>query len=417
MSEQTAVNQTSRLGNWLPQSSSALNRWLSETVAAAQSTDRELHPAVRDLRSIVKSDAVLRMYFTQMFQQEPRFRPPEGSGDIKLHDFEQMLTVINHVLSTAPQFDTTDMVGFPINAILDFAMITPAGLAAFVHPRVNEALRKILRAWTVYLDSAESCYVLNAGPGGWLSQEALDAIAIDEFVHDATKPFYGFRSWNDFFIRRFIPGARPVAAPDNDKVIVSSCESRPYAIRTKVKKEDAFWVKSQPYSLTQLLDGQFVDQFAGGTVYQAFLSAENYHRWHSPVSGTIVMVRQVDGTYYAEAPSQGFDPVGPNNSQGYIAHIATRVLIFIRADDPCRRFDVCHPSRDGGGVVVRGHGRGGHLWAKGDELGYFQFGGSTHCLVFRPGVVSEFYLQAVPQGPNGTESSIVKVNSALATAS
>jgi phosphatidylserine decarboxylase len=28
--------------------------------------------------------------------------------------------------------------------------------------------------------------------------------------------------------------------------------------------------------------------------------------------------------------------------------------------------------------------------AKGEELGYFQFGGSTHCLVFRPGAIAGF---------------------------
>jgi len=31
-----------------------------------------------------------------------------------------------------------------------------------------------------------------------------------------------------------------------------------------------------------------MDHFVGGTVYQAFLSALNYHRWHAPVAGTIV---------------------------------------------------------------------------------------------------------------------------------
>ncbi len=28
-----------------------------------------------------------------------------------------------------------------------------------------------------------------------------------------------------------------------------------------------------------------VDKFVGGTIYQAFLSALSYHRWHAPVSG------------------------------------------------------------------------------------------------------------------------------------
>jgi phosphatidylserine decarboxylase len=51
---------------------------------------------------------------------------------------------------------------------------------------------------------------------------------------------------------------------------------------------------------------------------------------------------------------------------------------------------------------------------KGEQIGYFQYGGSTHCLVFRAGVISEFALQAIPQGENGSESDIVKVNSFLA---
>ena len=54
---------------------------------------------------------------------------------------------------------------------------------------------------------------------------------------------------------------------------------------------------------------------------------------------------------------------------------------------------------------------------KGDQVGYFQFGGSTHCVVFRPGVISSFELDALPRGENGEDSTIVKVNSLLATAS
>lgn len=40
--------------------------------------------------------------------------------------------------------------------------------------------------------------------------------------------------------------------------------------------------------------------FQGGTVYQAFLSALFYHRWHSPVDGTIEDVYGIDGTYYLD---------------------------------------------------------------------------------------------------------------------
>jgi phosphatidylserine decarboxylase len=57
----------------------------------------------------------------------------------------------------------------------------------------------------------------------------------------------------------------------------------------------------------------------------------------------------------------------------------------------------------------------GYHVAKGEELGYFQFGGSTHCLVFRPGAIAEFTLGAIPQ-PHDPSAPIVRVRSRLATA-
>jgi phosphatidylserine decarboxylase len=53
---------------------------------------------------------------------------------------------------------------------------------------------------------------------------------------------------------------------------------------------------------------------------------------------------------------------------------------------------------------------------KGDELGFFQFGGSTHCLVFQRGAITGFAAQAIPQGENGSQSAMAKVNSLLAMA-
>jgi phosphatidylserine decarboxylase len=57
----------------------------------------------------------------------------------------------------------------------------------------------------------------------------------------------------------------------------------------------------------------------------------------------------------------------------------------------------------------------GHHVDKGDELGWFQFGGSTECVVFRPGAVEEFSLAALPQ-TSDARASIVKVRSKLAVA-
>ena len=124
----------------------------------------------------------------------------------------------------------------------------------------------------------------------------------EEFKCDPNnKPHWGFTSWDDFFTREFRPGVRPVADPDDNKVIVNACESAPLAYRKDVKKCDKLWIKSQPYNLKFMLaNDPILDEFVGSTVYQAFLSALSYHQWHSPVDGKIVKVYVIDGTYYSE---------------------------------------------------------------------------------------------------------------------
>lgn len=161
-----------------------------------------------------------------------------------------------------------------------------------------------------------------------------------------------------------------------------------------------------------LANDDFVDQFVGGTIYQAFLSATSYHRWHSPVSGKIVKAYVKDGTYYSETLSEGFDPAGPNESQGYITEVATRGIIFIEADNPAIGL-MCFMSVGMAEVstceITVSVGQ--HV-NKGDQLGMFHFGGSTHCLIFRPQVKLEFDLHGQTPGLN---SSNIKINSKIAT--
>ena len=49
----------------------------------------------------------------------------------------------------------------------------------------------------------------------------------------------------------------------------------------------------------------------------------------------------------------------------------------------------------------------GYRVKKGEELGYFQYGGSTYCLVFRPGVIKKFLVK---------ENDELKMGQALAVA-
>ena len=414
----TGVSSTHRVGHWLPADKDDLNFWLDDTIKAAEKHNAPYHPVIKKFEELIETDPQVYLYFSQMFSQVPHgLKIPPHSGDIRIKNYTQMLKVINHVLTTAPEFDTTGMVGCPINAILDLTMNTAAGYAAFLCDKVNVLFKEVLNTWAKFLDSPDSLYVLNTTNKGWMGEAAKKAIKIELFKLQPDEPYWGFKSWNDFFIREFKEGERPVAEPDNDKVIVSACESQPFAISTNVQRYSQFWLKSQPYSLEHMLAGNHVNEFVGGTVYQAFLSAENYHRWHSPVSGIIKTILIKDGTYYSEAWSEGFDPAGPNNSQAYIAHVAARALIFIESKEPVVGL-MCFMAI--GMVEVSSCKvtvKEGQEVAKGGQLGYFQFGGSTHCLVFRKGAIASFNVEAIPVNQAyAAAQPIVNVNAMIATA-
>ena len=405
-----------RQAGWLPDSQEALESWLSghRERVEAKGDEVVLHPVVAEFQTVIDADPVVRMYVERMIAEVPQNR---NYRKRHLTSVEQMLRLINEVLTMAPEFGD-QAVTLPLAAILDWTMGTPAGFAAYRDPRINAVLKKILTAWCEFLDSGASRYVLNDSPTGWKSPAAQHAIGIDEYEHDPEDEYWCFTSWNDFFTRRFKHDARPVASPDDDKVIVSACESTPYGISIDVQRHDRFWIKSQPYSLADMLaDDESVDQLVGGTVYQAFLSATNYHRWHSPVAGTIVRAFVREGTYYSEAESEGADAVEPKNSQSYLAHVAARAIILIQADDPVIGLMAFVPvgMAEVSSCMISPDVRPGHHVAKGDELGYFQFGGSTHCLVFRPGAIADFSFVGLPR-PHVADPPLVRVRSKLATA-
>ena len=68
----------------------------------------------------------------------------------------------------------------------------------------------------------------------------------------------GFACWNDFFLRLFKEGARPVAEPENPLVITLACESFPLVDPpmpvTNVQAKDEFWLKDNKYSVYDMLD-------------------------------------------------------------------------------------------------------------------------------------------------------------------
>lgn len=417
MENEITTPKTHRPGNWLPSNQEHLEDWLEEMtqMVEARRVPAPFHPVIKEFEDLIEHNPLVRMYMEQMIAQVPHTKKYRRHH---LKSVSQMLCLINRVLTQAPEYNDTALVGAPLNAIIDWCMGTRAGFAAFRDETINAMFRNILYAWCEFLSSEASLYVLNDSPKGWKCDSAQQAINIDQFQYDPDDEYWGFKSWNDFFIRKFKNGQRPIAEPDNNKVIVSACESAPYKISNHVKKYDKFWLKSQPYSLQDMLTGdESVDQFVGGTVYQAFLSAFNYHRWHSPITGTITKAFVKEGTYYSEADVEGEDPAGPNNSQGYITQVATRAIILIECDDPVIGL-MCFIAvgmAEISSCIIDPKIQPGYHIQKGEELGYFQYGGSTHCLIFRPGVIKEFALCAIPD-PNIHEPPLVLLGQEIAVA-
>jgi phosphatidylserine decarboxylase len=450
MSTQIKTQAPFRVGQWLPSDHTILKHWLDNLITEVKEQhpphvkkramllgkekigeeevinwksilmerikNKTIHPVIREFNNFIESNPEVFLLFNQMFTQVPK-KPPydkDPTGRPQVPNYHAMLVLLDQNMTKAPQYERDGLVGFPINAILDWSMGTVSGYAAFLNEKVNTQFKRVLNEWAKFLDSSDSAYVLGDDPKtGWFGKDAMEDMPnfVDNFVCDPKKTHYGFKSWDDFFTRQFREGRRPISSPNDDAVIVNACESAPFRLATKVQKHDDFWIKGQPYSLQDMLaNDEHVDEFVGGTIYQAFLSALSYHRWHSPVSGTVVKTRNIEGTYYAELLDEGFyappdiswnspdgdkmvgvyikshgpDPYAPNNSQAYITEVAARALIFIKADNPAiglmcfvavgmAEVSSCQ-------ITVKA---GQHI-KKGEQLGMFHFGGSTHCLIFRP---------------------------------
>lgn len=320
-------------------------------------------------------------------------------------------------------------------AIFDYPMSTASGYAAFLDPAVNAHLKKILNHWGKYLLSPQSAEVLGSSKQGWFGPTAQkDIMAVanapyqtdyrfeDFFVCDPMRKHHGYKSWDDFFTRQLKDGVRPVAEPGNDHVIANACESKAHAVAHNVKMRDHFWVKGQPYSVRDMLAGDaLAENFAGGTVYQAFLSALSYHRWHAPVSGTVIKAFVQDGTYFSEPlfetlasgdlGTQEIHVDGINVGQGYLSSVATRAIIIIEADNPTIglmafvgigmvEVSTCE-------ITVK---EGDHI-TKGQQTGMFHFGGSSYCLLFRKHVKVEGFPQPGQGHNQAVKSRLAEVKS------
>lgn len=405
------------VAGYLPKDRAVVDEWQRKlkrgvSEAKAQGYAEEYSPAVAALAELIELDGIVRMYVTQMLdQQHPDHKTIET--------VEELLGALNTIVTTAPEYtpDPNKQNFFPVSTLFTYMMMTRAGEAVFRNATFNNAIRRVLQEWCAFLDSAESLYVLNDGVNGWLSQSAYWYNKLYEFViPDQSAPHWGWQSFNDYFHRQIQTEMRPVSAPDDPKVVVSANDGKVYNIANNIQPLDTFWLKGQPYSLVNMLNNEYVERFVGGSVFQSFLSGADYHRWRAPIAGIVRQAYVVDGLMFSDAESAGYDPTAATYSQGYEAAVNTRGLVFIESPEPNIGMVCVIPIGITEISSVTIQVEPGDEVKKGDELGYFSYGGSSMCLVFQPGAIDRYTVPNRPSGNNPDDGPPIRVNALIALA-
>lgn len=192
-------------------------------------------------------------------------------------------------------------------------------------------------------------------------------------------PLDEFKTFNEFFYRALKPGARPVSAPHNPKIIVSPADCRSVVFNS-VDQATKVWVKGRDFTVKRLLGDAYPDdahKYENGGALGIFrLAPQDYHRFHIPVDGVMLEPKTIAGEYYTVNPMairSALDVYGEN----------VRVVVPIDSPEFGRVMVICVGAMMVGSTVITRNG--GDEVKRGDELGYFKFGGSTIVLLFETG--------------------------------
>ena len=202
----------------------------------------------------------------------------------------------------------------------------------------------------------------------------IEAFAVDttEFL----EPVDAFQSFNDFFIRRLKPQARPI--DKREEVVIMPADAR-YLVFPDIEAEKGFWVKGKKFSLEALLQDKVLAQrYAQGAMAMARLCPVDYHRFHFPCKCLPSTARLINGPLYS------VNPVALKKNINYLSenkrmitpleteHFGTLLFIEIGATNV--------------GAIHQTY-VAGRPCGKGEEKGYFSFGGSCLLLLFERGKI------------------------------
>ncbi|KAJ6452244.1 phosphatidylserine decarboxylase-domain-containing protein [Mycena sanguinolenta] len=199
-------------------------------------------------------------------------------------------------------------------------------------------------------------------------------------VDEILDPLESYKTFNQFFYRKLKPTARPVEKPDDPYRLVSAADCRLMAFES-VSEATRLWIKGREFTVARLLGDAYkheADRYTGGALAIFRLAPQDYHRFHSPVDGTIGNMTYVAGEYYTVNPQAirtALDVYGEN----------ARKIVPINSPQFGRVMAVCVGAMMVGSIETTV--KEGDTVKRGQEFGYFAFGGSTIVVLFEKDVV------------------------------
>jgi phosphatidylserine decarboxylase len=202
-------------------------------------------------------------------------------------------------------------------------------------------------------------------------------------IDDYIKGPSGWRTYNQFLARQLKPGRRPIADRCNDAVVVSPADFT-YKGQWAVKEDSTIEVKGTTYSISELIaDSVHRDKFRNGIFVHGFLGIEDYHRFHAPVGGVVSEVKNVPGKTWVNEIKKPDGSIENIDDVGFqFTHTRGHIII-----DSAAGYVAVMPIGMGHISSVNLTVEEGTTLAKGDEFGYFAFGGSDIIMLFEAGKV------------------------------
>ncbi len=171
-----------------------------------------------------------------------------------------------------------------------------------------------------------------------------------------------YNSYNDFFTRKIKDGQRPI--DNNSDILISPADSK--LTYYPINEETYLKIKDSLYSLEDLLDNKdLAKEYHGGICLIFRLTVDDYHRYCFIDDGTKEKDHYIKGKFHTVNPiANDYYPIYKQNSRSYsLLHTKNfGDVIYMEVGAMMVGRIVNHPVKS---------------FSKGEEKGYFEFGGST----------------------------------------